>query len=116
MPSPTIFVVPFEVDILKTASKHLLENWTSLENIALIFPTKRNKLYFQQCLQELIEKEAFHLPYLYEVSEFMSEAILSPYEGILLNRWQRNLLLKEAILKTKEDLSPLFGKQLEKLK
>ncbi|MDL1956242.1 MAG: PD-(D/E)XK nuclease family protein [Candidatus Desulfofervidus auxilii] len=114
--SSSVFVVSFKTDILKTVGKHLLENWTSLENIALIFPTKRNKFYFQQYLQELTGKEAFHLPYLYEVSEFINEATLVPYEGILLNRWQRNLLLKEAILKTKQDLSPLFGKQLENLK
>ncbi len=113
MSSPAIFAVPFNVDILKAVGKHLLENWSSLEDIALVFPTQRNKLYFQQYLQEVTGKDVLLLPRLFEISEFIKEATLSPYVGILINNWQRNFFLKEAIFQAKEGLSDLFGQQID---
>ena len=108
-----IFAVPYEVDILKVVSEHLLKHYPHWEEITFIFPTKRNKLYFQQYLQELTCKDVLLLPRLFEIGEFIKEATLNPYAGTLINNWQRNFFLKEAILQTKENLFDLFGQQVD---
>ncbi|MDL1971355.1 MAG: PD-(D/E)XK nuclease family protein [Candidatus Desulfofervidaceae bacterium] len=108
-----LLAVPFQSDILKIAAQTLLKAHTDLSHIAVIFPTQRSKIYFGQQLAELTGKEALLLPRLYEVSEFLAEATLSPYPGVILNQWQRNLLLKEAIFQVELDISRLFGEEKE---
>ena len=108
-----IFAVPYEVDILKVVSEHLLKHYPHWEEITFIFPAKRNKLYFQQYLQELTCKDVLLVPRLFEIGEFIKEATLNPYAGTLINNWQRNFFLKEAILQTKENLFDLFGQQVD---
>jgi hypothetical protein len=107
-----LFGVPFGLSILEKAVEVILERHKDLTQIAVIFPTQRSKIYFQQFLAKMTNKEAMLLPQLYEASEFLSEATLSPYQGILINQWQRNFILKEAIFKTEQDISKLFGNQL----
>ena len=108
-----LFAVPFKSDILEKAAKIILKEHKDLSPIGVIFPTQRNKVYFQQFLAEITAKEAMLLPQLYEVSEFLQRVTVSPYPGALLNQWQRNLFLKEAIFQVREDVFKLFGKQLE---
>ncbi|MCD6214368.1 MAG: hypothetical protein J7J46_05285, partial [Candidatus Desulfofervidus sp.] len=108
-----LFAVPFKSDILEKAAKIILKEHKDLSPIGVIFPTQRNKAYFQQFLAEITAKEAMLLPQLYEVSEFLQRVTVSPYPGALLNQWQRNLFLKEAIFQVREDVFKLFGKQLE---
>jgi len=107
-----LLALPFESAILKKAAEIILKEHKDLSHIAVIFPTQRSKVYFQQFLAEISGREAMLLPRLYEVSEFLQEATISPYPGFLLNQWQRNLFLKEAIFQVRQDISKLFGNQL----
>ncbi len=108
-----VFGVPFGTDILDVLCKEILKNGLDFSEIAVVFPTQRNKLYFSHYLQENFQKEAFFLPYLYEIGEFIREATLSPYSGIIINNWQRNFFLKEAIKQTEAHSSSLFRNLLE---
>jgi len=106
-----IYAVPFSDHILVKVAEFFIKNDIDFKKTILIFPTQRSKLYFGHYLANLSKKSALLLPNMYEVSEFYQEITLSDYNGVLINELHRNLLLKEATLKVKEDLTPLFRKE-----
>lgn len=106
-----IYAVPFSDHILVKIVEFFIKNDIDFKKTILVFPTQRSKIYFGHYLANLSKKPALLLPNMYEVSEFYQEVTLSHYNGVILDELQRNLLLKEAIGKVKEDLTPLFKKE-----
>lgn len=106
-----IYAVHLSEHILAKAVEFFIKKDIDFKKTILVFPTQRSKLYFGHYLAGLSKKRALLLPNMYEVSEFYQEVTLSPYTGITLDELQRSLLLKEAIGKVKQDLTPLFKKE-----
>ena len=92
---------------LRILAEYLCDRFSGLlpdlSQILVVFPTQRNKYYFRRYLLEASNKSGVILPEMVTIEEFINDCYeyLDGKKGLLLNKLERNFILKYTIDKLK---------------
>jgi len=96
-------IIPIEQPFLRVLAHYIADKFKNdspnFSNILLIFPSQRNKFYFRRYLLEVSGSKGIIPPTMKTIGEFMQDIYESVggKRGMLLNRIERNFILKQVI-------------------
>ncbi len=111
-------IIPIEQPFLRILAQYICDKFKNdlpdLSDILIIFPSQRNKFYFRRYLLEASRSKGIIPPTMKTIGEFLQEIYesLGGKRGMLLNRVERNFILKQVI----DSLKIEFWKDLSFLK
>ena len=98
-----IKIIPIEQPFLRIFAKNIWQKFKNdspdLSNTLIIFPNQRNKFYFRRYLLEVSNNKGIIPPIMKTIEELTEEIyeILGGKKSMLLNRIERNFVLKKVI-------------------
>ncbi len=103
MPEPKVTIIPIDAPFLRVFARQLVKNFRhslpDLSAILVIVPNQRNKFYFRRYLLEESNAPGIIPPVMKTVDEFIETVYesLGGKRGRLLNRIERNFILKQVV-------------------
>ena len=105
-----IKIIPIELPFLRVLATRIhnkfKDNFPDLSDILMVFPSQRNKVYFRRYLLEVSNNKGVIPPTMKTIDELTLEIYesLNGKRGMLLNKIERNFILKKVIDSLKIEL------------